>query len=198
MVSEKLQPTLFVPMTGMAEAEREIRPDPANPAIRNGGFEEVSGDPPVPTGWHYQRQLELVAGKGAQEGKNYITFKNATHGRESQARQGFAVDGRKVAQMQLSAWVRGKDIRPGQNLRPGQSQRQMPDIVIVFYDENRAPVGEVSLAGSRPWSGTFGWQRETKRVKVPPKAREAGICIGLLGAVGEISFDGIEIKPVKK
>ena len=115
MVSEKLQPTLFVPMTGKAEAEREVLPDPANPAIENGGFERVAGDPPVPTGWHYQRQLELVVDKDAPEGKNYVTFKNTTPGRESQARQGFAVDGRKVAHLQISARVRGKDIRAGQN-----------------------------------------------------------------------------------
>ena len=189
MISEKLQPTLFVPMTGKAESERKVLPDPAHPAIENGGFELVAGDPPVPTGWHYQRQLELVVGKDAPEGKNYVTFKNATPGRESQARQGFAVDGRKVAHLQISARVRGKDIRPGQN------QRQSPGVVIIFYDENRAPVGEVGLG---PWRGTFDWQAETKRVNVPPKAREAGVCIGLLGGVGEISFDAIEIKPVKK
>ena len=93
MVSEKLQPTLFVPMTGEAESQRKVLPDPAHPAIENGGFELVtSGDPPVPTGWHYQRQLELVVGKDAPEGKNYITFSNVTPGRSSQARQGFAVE----------------------------------------------------------------------------------------------------------
>jgi protein-L-isoaspartate(D-aspartate) O-methyltransferase len=194
MVSEKLQPTLFVPMTGMAEAQRDVRPDPANPALRNGGFEEVAGDPAVPTGWHYQRQLELVAGKDAPEGKNYVTFKNATAGRGSHALQGFAVDGRKVAQLELSMQVRGKDVRPGQNL-PNASQ--LPGVVISFYDENRATVGEKDV---RPesWRGTFGWQTETKVIKVPPKAREAIIRIGLLGAVGELSFDAVAIKPVKK
>ena len=70
-----------------------------------------------------------------------------------------------------------------------------PGIVIIFYDENRATVGEVGLG---PWRGTFAWQAESKWVNVPPKAREAGICIGLLGAVGEISIDGIEVKAVKK
>ena len=91
--------------------------------------------------------------------------------------------------MQLSAWVRGK------NIRVGQDERQLPGIVIVFYDENRAMLGEASLG---PWRGTFDWQAETKRINVPPKAREAGMCIGLLGATGEIAFDGIELKAVKK
>ncbi len=37
---ESLQPTLFVPMTGEAEANREVPPDPANPKVLNPSFEE--------------------------------------------------------------------------------------------------------------------------------------------------------------
>ena len=40
-----LLPTLFVPMTGKAEDSRVAKPDPANPQINNGGFEEVSAPP---------------------------------------------------------------------------------------------------------------------------------------------------------
>jgi protein-L-isoaspartate(D-aspartate) O-methyltransferase len=196
MVSEKLLPTLFVPMTGRAESQRQVQPDPANPAVENGGFERVEGDPPRPAVWYYQRQLELVAGKDAPEGKNYVTFKNATPGRGSHALQGFAVDGRKVTQLQLSVWVRGKDVRPGE--KPWQS----PNVVIMFYDENRAQIGEPALFydenRAASWRGTFDWQTDTRRIKVPPKAREAIMRIGLLGAVGEISFDDIQVKAVKK
>lgn len=189
MPSEALQPTLFVPMTGKAEAGREVLPNPAKPTIENGSFESVAGDPPVPTGWHYQRQLDLINDKESPAGKNYVTFKNATSGRGSQALQGFAVDGRKVPMLELSASVRGHEIRQGQNAK------QLPGIVISFYDENRATVGE---AGLGPWRGTFGWQLETRTLKVPPKAREAVMRIGLFGAMGEISFDEIAIKAVKK
>ena len=38
--SEALLPTLFVPMTGKAEEAREVKPDPANPQLVNGSFEE--------------------------------------------------------------------------------------------------------------------------------------------------------------
>lgn len=189
MVSEKLEPTLFVPMTGQAESQRELKPDPAHPALVNGGFEELSGTSTAPVGWHYQRQLELISGKDAPEGKNYIEFKNATAGRGAQALQGFAVDGRKVAQIELSVRVRARSVRPGQDAR------QVPGIAITFYDENRATIGE---AGIGPWRGTFDWQTETKRINVPPRAREAGLRIGLFGAVGDIAFDALEIKPVKK
>ena len=189
LVAEALQSTLFVPMTGKAEANRQIRPDSARPTIENGGFENVTGDPPRPSGWHYQRQLKIIADRSAPEGQRYVTFSNALPGRNSHALQGFAVDGRWVAQLQLSAVVCGKD------LHSGQTPQQVPAIVISFYDENRATVGE---AGLGPWRGTFDWQVEAKRINVPPKAREAILRIGLLGAVGEISFDRIEVRAVRR
>jgi protein-L-isoaspartate(D-aspartate) O-methyltransferase len=48
------------------------------------------------------------------------------------------------------------------------------------------------------WTGSFDWKKESKRVEVPPKAREGIMRIGLFGAIGEVSFDAIEIKAVKK
>jgi len=189
MVAEALQPTLFVPMTGRAEASREVLPDPTRPTVENGGFESVTGNPPVPTGWHYQRALKIVNAKNAPEGEHYVTFSNALPGRNSHALQGFAIDGRKVTQLWLSAQVRGNDIRPGENAQ------QLPDIVISFFDENRAGLGETSLG---PWRGTFAWRGESKLIAVPPKAREAILRIGLLGATGDISFDAIELRPVRK
>jgi protein-L-isoaspartate(D-aspartate) O-methyltransferase len=189
MVAEALQPTLFVPMTGKAEAGREVLPDPARPAIANGGFESVEGDSPIPTGWHYQRGLTLVAAADAPEGGHYVTFTNDLPGRSSHALQGLAVDGRKVTQMQLSALVRGKDLRPGQDVQ------QLPGIVISFYDENRATIGEASLG---PWRGSFAWRTETTRINVPPKAREAIMRVGLFGATGEIAFDEIELTALRK
>jgi protein-L-isoaspartate(D-aspartate) O-methyltransferase len=189
MVAEPLQPTLFVPMTGKAESQREVLPDPTKPTIENGGFEIVEGDPPAPVGWHYQRQLKSIEeSKEAPEGERYITFKNTLPGRNSHALQGFAVDGRKVPQLKLSAMVRARDVHPG------QTARQLPAILISFYDENRATVGE---AGLGPWRGTFDWQSESRRINVPQKAREAILYIGLLGAIGEISFDAVQLKGIR-
>ncbi len=189
LVSEALQPTLFVPMTGKAEAERTVQPDPLHPAIVNGGFETVEGDPPVPSAWHYQRALKLVEASDAPQGERYVTFENNLPGRDSHALQGFAVDGRKVGQLDLSARVRAKDVRPGQNAQ------QLPGIVITFYDANRAIIGETGLG---PWRGSFDWQLESRRINVPPRAREAIVRIGLLGALGELSLDAIELKPVTR
>src|SRR3954470_10546818 len=63
--SEALRATLFVPMTGAAESERKVKPDPKKPQIFNGSFEEAvtnSEGNEEPVGWHYQRQLTLKMG----------------------------------------------------------------------------------------------------------------------------------------
>jgi protein-L-isoaspartate(D-aspartate) O-methyltransferase len=187
MTIEAQRPTLFVPMTGQAESRRVVLPDAAKPEIRNGDFEELEGQPPQPTAWHYQRQLEVLS-DGAPSGKHCVRFKNAEPGRSSQALQGFAVDGRKVKQLEITVRARGQDLRPAQTGLP------FPRIVVSFFDENRNVVGE-GMVG--PWRGTFPWQLETERINVPPRAREAIIQIGLLGALGELTLDALTLSAVK-
>jgi protein-L-isoaspartate(D-aspartate) O-methyltransferase len=190
LVAEALQPTLFVPMTGKAEEGRKVQPDPTHPTIENGGFESAAGKPPTPTNWYYQRQLELVSDKDAPEGKNYITFKNTTPGRNSHALQGFAVDGRRVVQLQISVRVRGRDIRQG------PEPKQIAGIVVQFCDDHRALINPPAVFNT--WRGTFDWQSERRSINVPQRAREAIMYIGLLGGVGEVSFDDIKLSAVTK
>jgi protein-L-isoaspartate(D-aspartate) O-methyltransferase len=103
--------------------------------------------------------------------------------------QGFAADGRKVPKLQLSAFVRCKDVKPG------PSPDESADVAVMFYDDKRAMVGEGHVG---PWRGTFDWKKETKEINVPPRAREAIIRIGLFGATGEFSLDAVEVKAAKK
>ena len=189
VVTETMRPTLFVPMTGRAEESRQVKPDPANPAVFNGSFEQVIGNPPIPAGWHYQRQLKLISDGNAPDGENYVVFSNAEAGRGCRALQGLGLDGRQVEALEISVKVRGRDIRPG------QTRQQVPLVAVIFYDEKRAMLGQGILG---PWRGTFPWQAEKGTVKVPIRAREAILRIGLLGAVGEISMDDIRLKAVKK
>jgi protein-L-isoaspartate(D-aspartate) O-methyltransferase len=187
--SEALKATLFVPMTGEAEARREVKPDPEHPSIANGSFEEVLKDADsgveTPAGWHYQRQLTLATDAAhAPNGKRFVTFHNEQSGRGCHALQGFAVDGRKVAKLRLSFSVRGHDIQPG------PLPEQQPGALITFYDDRRATIGEAAL--STPYA-TSNWDRQEKTISVPLKAREAILRIGLLGATGELSLDDIRL-----
>jgi protein-L-isoaspartate(D-aspartate) O-methyltransferase len=186
--AETLRATLFVPMTGAAEEQRKVKPDPANPQIINGSFEEstktADGDD-EPVGWHYQRQLTLKTDGKVPDGKAYADFKNADPGRGCHALQGFAVDGRKVSALELHYWVRGTGIHPV------DQKEGPPRMVVTFYDERRAAVGEEPVGS---FSGTFDWRNETNRIRVPLKAREAIIRIGLLGATGELGFDDLRLE----
>ncbi len=194
--SEALRATLFVPMTGEAETQRAVKPDPKNPQIANGSFEELlaadasePGDnqkPKEPAGWHYQRQLTLKqSAPGTPDGKAYVTFHNTEPDRGSHALQGFAVDGRAVSTLRLSFSVRGD------NIGPGAKPDQWPQVVVTFYDDRRQSVGEESVG---PFTGTFPWRREDKVLRVPLRAREAILRIGLLGAVGELSLDNLRLQ----
>jgi protein-L-isoaspartate(D-aspartate) O-methyltransferase len=188
LVQEALKPALFVPMTGQAEKLRKVQPDPAKPSLVNGDFEQAMGDPPEPVGWHYLRQLTWQEDPKAPSGGHYITFSNTHPGRPAQALQGFAVDGRKVQTLDVSLWVRGKDIRPGPD-------GQLPALVILFYDEKREPAGEAVLG---PWRWSFDWKKEEARVNVPARAREAILRLGLFGAVGELSADDLRLQAAEK
>jgi protein-L-isoaspartate(D-aspartate) O-methyltransferase len=188
--SESLRATLFVPMTGQAETQRKIKPDPANPQLANGSFEEVAKDErgnEQPAGWHYQRQMKLLASPAAPDGQRFATFQNSEPGRGCHALQGFAVDGRKIDALQLTLWVRGENIEPGPSHNP-------PAVIVTFYDERRAAVGEVSIGN---FVGTFGWQEQVGILQVPLKAREAILRVGLLGATGELSIDLLRLQALE-
>ncbi len=185
MEKEALRSTLFVPMTGEAERLRKIQPDPANPSLVNGDFEDTAGDPEEPLAWHYQRQLAVVSDGEIPSGKKYVEFTNAEPGRSAHAIQGFAVDGRKAKALHVSLMVRAEEIRPGPGLPAG------PSLVFTFYDEKRETIGEETLG---PWRGSFAWRKVAGQVPVPPKAREVIIHIGLLGATGKIALDAIKVE----
>ena len=133
----------------------------------------------------YQFESELVSDGDAPSGNSYVTFANSEPGRGCRALQGFGVDGRQVQRLKVTLYVRGEDIRPG------IFRSDLPSLVVTFYDENRDTVGKGSMG---PWRGSFAWQRQTATIDVPSRAREAILRIGLFGAMGEISFDAIELE----
>ncbi|MEQ8787535.1 MAG: protein-L-isoaspartate(D-aspartate) O-methyltransferase [Pirellulaceae bacterium] len=185
---EKLRPTLFVPMTGHAESGREKQPDPANPKLVNGDFEQEPEEEGFVPGWYYNRQVERIEDRLAPDGQHYVTFRNDEPGRPSHLLQGLPVDGRVVSQFDVRARVKY------QNIRAGTRRDELPVIAVSFYDESRRDLGS-SFIG--PFTGDQPWHQVSKSLRVPEKAREAIFRIGLFGGTGEISFDSITLTPVK-
>lgn len=184
-VKTRLLPALFVPMTGDAEKNRKVLPDPKHPEIHNGGFEIDNDGDGHPVGWHYQRQLTLAT-RGAPEGKAFVTFDNKDPGRGAMLLQGMGMDGQAVSALEISLKVRGADIR---NF---PERKEIASLNIQFFDSERRPLPSVDgFIG--PWNGTFDWKPASKIITVPPRSREAIIRVGLNGGTGELSIDDIRM-----
>ena len=86
---QPLRPTLFVPMTGQAEAERRVLPDPTKPTLINPNFEEGLDEEGFVKGWYYQRKLELKDDVLAPSGMYYVQFENDIPGQIAPRDAGF-------------------------------------------------------------------------------------------------------------
>ncbi len=189
LTAEALQPTLFVPMTGAAEANRKVKPDPKKPRAVNGDFEEPLGADGFISGWYYHRQAEWIADPKAPVGQHFATCTNADPGRTSHMLQGIAIDGREVPEIDLSTWV------SYENAQYPQTADAFPSVGITFYDEDRRDLGHNWLG---PFRGSAEWTKVEKRFRVSPRTREGILRVGLFGATGKISFDDVRITPVRK
>ena len=183
--SEALRPTLFVPMTGRAETGRIELPDPLNPRVINGGFEQPVPDNGHIPGWYYMRQAKVVEDKNAPQGKHHVVFDNAVPGRASHALQGFGIDGRHIGRLHVSGWIKTDQVRSG------PEKDMLPLLVVTFYDENRRDLGQWWLG---PWRNSRDWERVEKSIRVPPAARHGIVRVGLFGAVGRFSIDAITMQ----
>ncbi|MCC7418795.1 MAG: protein-L-isoaspartate(D-aspartate) O-methyltransferase [Planctomycetaceae bacterium] len=189
LVEKKLIPTLFVPMTGQSEKEREKKPDPAHPVIVNGGFEADENADGKPDNWHYQRQATTLE-EGAPEGGRCLLFENEDKGRLSQVLQGMGVDGSKIVGLRMSVRVKAE------GTAAGNEKWEVPSLVVIFYDETRKSLQTDTIVG--PWLGTFDWKQDTATITVPRNAREAVVRIGLSGATGKLWLDDVRMTPVPR
>lgn len=192
LVGGALQSTLFVPMTGRAEASRQVQPDPENPELLNGGFEspfpqDGSLPPGAVPGWYYERQAEVVRGD-AFRGDHFIRFKNETPELAANLIQGLPIDGRAVTSIRVSGAIRTEEIKAG------QYKDSLPAMVLSLYDNQRREIETVVLGPAR---GSRPWRTISRLVRVPPQAREGMIRIGLFGATGVADFDELKIEVVK-
>lgn len=187
IVQEAIQPTLFVPMTGTAESNRQLQPDGTRPQIINADFEEKTDDPSIIPGWYYQRQVQLAVEAHGEKANHYLKFTNTDPGRAAQLFQGFALDGTQVRQLDVWARVGLEDVAAG----PDPLMR--PNVVVSFYNRQRRDVGEYLLG---PWEGTRPWGEIHRRVNVPAAAVEAIIRVGLFGGTGTAMFDDVRVAAV--
>jgi protein-L-isoaspartate(D-aspartate) O-methyltransferase len=186
--SEALLPTLFVPMTGKAEQARAVKPDPANPKLVNGSFEEEAFKEGGQPGWYYERQLKWQADPKSPDGEHHLVFSNTEPGLSSHLLQGFAVDGRKVSELEVSGWVKLDDV-------VAASKDEACAIAMTLYDEQRRELGTTVIG---PFHGTAEWHVEKKTFRIPLAAREGIFRIGLFGATGTAAYDKLQMKRVER
>jgi protein-L-isoaspartate(D-aspartate) O-methyltransferase len=190
MERESLQPTLFVPMTGQAEDNREVSPDPANPKLLNASFEEdLIKDFHVP-GWYYQFGCTVLTGDGFPMGRRIVEFTSQDPEQPSMLLQGLPLDGRVIKRVKLGGWIRTDNVRLA-----GLDRTKSPSVAIQYFDEKRNRIG-INYVGML--QGTNAWKLHVDEFRVPPLTREAIISVGLLGAVGTAQFDGLVFEPIKK
>jgi protein-L-isoaspartate(D-aspartate) O-methyltransferase len=187
--SEALLPTLFVPMTGRAEEQRGVKPDPANPHLANGSFEQQGFDNGGQPGWYYELRATRKTDERAPDGRYYVEFKNTEPGLSAHLLQGFGIDGRQVSQLEVRGWVKTE------NAVSGPERDQAPYIALTLFDEQRRQ-SEPLVIG--PFRGTSDWHEVSKVFRIPPETREGIFRIGLFGATGMAAFDKLEIRNVPK
>lgn len=180
--------TIFVPMTGASEAERDIKPDPLHPSLRNGSFEQDENQDGYADGWHYQRLVERIK-SSPPDGSWHVKFTCDQAGRPSQILQGTAVDGNRIGAIRLS--LRYRLAHSG----PGTQPHEKPGVVFHFYDDQRRVIAEPFIGS---WFDTADWTTVTKSVAVPNKAREVIVRVGLNGATGELDVDDVSLTPVPR
>ncbi|MFN0021295.1 MAG: protein-L-isoaspartate(D-aspartate) O-methyltransferase [Pirellulaceae bacterium] len=186
--AEALLPTLFVPMTGKAEDVRKVKPDPENPSLANGSFEEKAFPSGAQPGWYYEKHVKWETDAQAPDGEHYVSFTNDEPGVSAHLLQGFGIDGRKVKQLKVSAQIKTKDAARGTD------DNEKCYILFTLYDDQRRDLG-MQVMG--PFLGTSDWHEESKTFDIPANAREGIFRIGLFGGTGTAAFDKISLKKVE-
>ena len=154
LINESLRSTLFVPMTGKAEASRRVKAAPLDPKLVNSGFEEITGTSGEPRGWYYIRQMKVVTGNSAPSGQNYVTFTNSRIRDVAAARcKALRSTANRSTNWNFPAWSAEK------TLSPAPVPINCPSSRLYFWTMvapqlvnqcNSGPGGEPSIGSGRP------------------------------------------------
>ena len=128
--------------------------------------------------------MSLVEDHMRRRDSFYARFANDDPGRISQALQGMAIDGRSVASLRFTLFVRAE------NVVDGPETYNKANLQVNFYDTSRRLIGDAVVAR---WSRSFPWKEITGTVRVPETAREAILRLGLNGATGQLYVDDIKM-----
>jgi protein-L-isoaspartate(D-aspartate) O-methyltransferase len=185
---EPLQATFFVPMTGEAEARRQVFPEGTLTEVVNGDFEKFDAETRFPVAWYYVRLAEVVPWEQADKG-HFLRFTNDTPGRDALSLQAIGLDGRELKTLRVSFRYRTENVVSGPN------KDQFATLYVNFFGEDRGPIRQELLG---PWTGTSEWQEKSVDIVVPVSARGAVIGLGLFGATGKLDFDDIKVTGVER
>ena len=183
---EVLESTFFVPMTGRAEALRQVKQDDGAPMVINGSFENRT-KLGVPVGWYNLRQASLQSSADAPHGKTFLTLSNSTPGRLAVALQAMGLDGRRFKELEISATVRAKGVALS-------GEEAFSGIVVRFYNAQRERIGTARFG---PWLKTSAWGEYGTKFQIPRDCRLIVIGIGLIEATGELGLDDLQVSAHK-
>jgi protein-L-isoaspartate(D-aspartate) O-methyltransferase len=188
MVAVYERPTIFVPMTGLAESQRQVQPDGRNPKLLNGDFEDKTSENYIPH-WYYEFGVRTQTDPTAPKGSQVAEFNSDQAGGPSMLLQALPLDGRHVAKVRLSGFVKTA------NVQLSKTFEEQPFIVLQFFDEQRNRIGYEWLG---PFIGDTPWTHAKREIKIPVENREVIVMIGLFGAKGTATFDGLELEVLER
>jgi hypothetical protein len=163
-----------IELTPLLQGER------ANPynLLFNGEFEMWEG-------WAYGGSNDWgIVYEDAKEGNGALWIKNDKP-IWSFASQSVTLDGRKIKKINISGFIKAKDIIPG--VKPWQLAR----INLEFKDGKGKRIGGWPIVEA--FSGTFDWKKISQTFEVPVNTRRVDIFAGLLECAGSAWFDGLQL-----
>jgi hypothetical protein len=166
-----------------AAAQEELIERTGPPALDD--LETDANKDGVPDGWYNARDAAWMA-EGGKVGPHFVRCECDRPGRPSRLSRAFGIDGRKTEAIILGLWVKQEQIQTGE--RRGEE----PSLLIDFLG---GELRTLSRGVMGPWTHSVGnrWTRVAKRIAVPPGTRDAIMSVGLLGATGQLDFDGLTV-----
>ena len=163
-----------ITLTPLLQGEQE---DPYN-LLFNGGFE-------VWEGWAFGGTQDWgIVFEDAREGNGTLWIKNDKP-IWSFASQSISLDGNRAKKINISGYVKAKDVTPG------VKSWQLARVNIEFKDGKGKRIGGYPIVDA--FSGSFGWKKVSKDFEVPAGTKRVDVFAGLLECTGQAWFDGLKL-----